>query len=110
MGDKSSRPAIAGTDANIGTYDVVFIGFPIWWYVAPTIINIFLESYDFAGKTVIPFATSGSSGIGDTVANLKWSVDATAAIFGRQDAERAAAEREPVRLGGRTWAVKQVFQ
>jgi flavodoxin len=80
MGDKSSRPAIADTDANVGAYDVVFLGFPIWWYVAPTIINTFLENYDFAGKTIIPFATSGGSGIGETVAHLKGSVDATAAI------------------------------
>jgi hypothetical protein len=62
MGDKSSRPAIADTEANVGAYGVVFIGFPIWWYVAPTIINTFLESYDFAGKIIVPFATSGSSG------------------------------------------------
>jgi flavodoxin len=80
MGDKSSRPAVADTEANVGDYDVVFVGFPIWWYVAPTIVNTFLESYDFAGKTIVPFATSGSSGIGETVANLKGSVDASAII------------------------------
>jgi flavodoxin len=80
MGDKSSRPAIADKDANVGAYDVVFVGFPIWWYIAPTIINTFLESYDFTGKTIVPFATSGSSGIGETVANLKGSVDASATI------------------------------
>jgi flavodoxin len=78
MADKSSRPATADKDANVADYDAVFVGFPIWWYVAPTIINTFLESYDFAGKTIIPFATSGSSGIGDTVAHLKVSVDASA--------------------------------
>jgi flavodoxin len=80
MSDKSSRPAIADNDANVSAYDVVFIGFPIWWYIAPTIINTFLESYDFAGKTIVPFATSGGSGIGETVANLKASVDASATI------------------------------
>ena len=80
MSDKSSRPAITDKDANIGAYDVVFVGFPIWWYVAPTIINTFLESYDFAGKTIVPLATSGSSGIGKTVAHLKESVDTSAAI------------------------------
>jgi flavodoxin len=74
MNDKSYRPGIADKDANIAAYDVVFIGFPIWWYVAPTIINTFLESYDFAGKTIILFATSGSSGFGKTVENLKASV------------------------------------
>ena len=66
MKDPSSRPAVANADANVGDYDVVFLGFPIWWYVAPTIINTFLEQYDFTGKTIVPFATSGSSGMGKT--------------------------------------------
>ena len=66
MNDPASRPAIADSIANMEDYDIVFVGFPIWWYVAPTIINTFLESYDFAGKTVIPFATSGGSGMGKT--------------------------------------------
>lgn len=66
MKDKSSRPAIAGQVENMEEYDVVFVGFPIWWYVAPTIINTFLESYDFSGKTIIPFATSGGSRAGQT--------------------------------------------
>ena len=70
MGDKSFRPAIANGVANMEQYDKVFLGFPIWWYVAPTIINTFLEQYDMTGKTLIPFATSGSSGMGDTVAEL----------------------------------------
>ena len=63
MRDSSSRPALADHDAPIAEHDVILLGFPIWWYVAPTIINTFLESYDFSGKTVIPFATSGGSGI-----------------------------------------------
>ena len=63
MNDPSSRPGIFKGDLDISDYDVIFLGFPIWWYVAPTIINTFLESYDFTGKTVIPFATSGGSGI-----------------------------------------------
>lgn len=66
MRDKSSRPAISGSVKDFAQYDTVFVGFPIWWYVAPTIINTFLESEDFTGKTVIPFATSGGSGVGDT--------------------------------------------
>jgi flavodoxin len=104
MADKSSRPAIADKDANIGAYDVVFIGFPIWWYVAPTIINTFLESYDFAGKIIVPFATSSSSGIGDTVANLKGSVDASTTIMegkmlnGRQTKESLTAWVDSLRL------------
>lgn len=64
MKDIASRPVIADKNAAIADYDVVFIGFPIWWYVAPTIINTFLESYNFIGKTIVPFATSGGSGFG----------------------------------------------
>ena len=66
MKDEKSRPAIAGRVEDMAQYDVVFVGFPIWWYQAPRIIETFLESYDFAGKTVIPFATSGGSGLGKT--------------------------------------------
>lgn len=66
MNDPSSRPTIAEKLADMEKYDVVFVGFPIWWYVAPTIINTFLESYDFSGKTIIPFATSRGSGMGKT--------------------------------------------
>jgi len=80
MNDKSSRPAITDKNANIEAYDVVFIGFPIWWYTAPTIINTFLESYDFGGKTIVVFATSGSSGFGKTVDNLKKSLSASTVI------------------------------
>lgn len=71
MRDKSSRPAMADKDAKVADYDVIFLGFPIWWYVAPTIINTFLEAYDFSGKTVILFATSGGSGFGKAVDGLK---------------------------------------
>lgn len=81
MRDKSSRPALADSDAMIADYDVVFVGFPIWWYVAPTIINTFLESYDFAGKTIVLFATSGSSGFGKTVENLEESVSTDATLI-----------------------------
>lgn len=70
MNDKSFRPAIANKVKNIEQYDVIYIGFPIWWYVAPTIINTFLESYDLSVKTIIPFATSGGSGMGNTNAEL----------------------------------------
>lgn len=64
--DPTSRPAIARKRDNMDEYDTIFVGFPIWWYVAPTIINTFLESYDLTGKTIIPFATSGGSGMGKT--------------------------------------------
>lgn len=71
MKDKASRPAIKGKVENMDEYTTIFLGFPIWWYVAPTIINTFLERYDLTGKTIIPFATSGGSGMGDTNAHLK---------------------------------------
>lgn len=80
MNDKSGRPALADTDADIAQYDTLFLGFPIWWYVAPTIINTFLEAYDFSGKKIILFATSGGSGFGKTVDELKVSVPADTTI------------------------------
>lgn len=84
MKDKSSRPAIAEKCGNMDDYDTIFLGFPIWWYIAPTIINTFLESYDFSGKKIILFATSGGSGFGKTVENLKGSVsDSTVITEGR---------------------------
>lgn len=74
MNDKRIRPAMVKRSLQVKDYDVVFLGFPIWWYVAPTIINTFLESFDFAGKKIILFATSGGSGFGKTVEELKVSV------------------------------------
>ena len=71
MQDKSSRPAITDKFANMGEYDVIYIGFPIWWYTCPTIINTFMEAYDFKGKTIIPFATSGGSSIKKACEDLK---------------------------------------
>ncbi len=71
MKNKSFRPEVANKVENMESYDVIFVGFPIWWYVAPTIINTFLEQYDLKGKTVVPFATSGSSGMGKTNAELE---------------------------------------
>ncbi len=66
MADTNSRPAIANKVADISKYDVVFVGFPIWWYREPSIIDTFMESYEFSGKQVVPFATSGGSGMGDS--------------------------------------------
>ncbi len=71
MKDKSSRPEITDKIANMQDYDVVYVGFPIWWYTAPTIVNTFMEAYDFNGKTVIPFATSGGSNIDKACEDLK---------------------------------------
>ena len=70
MQDAAARPAMAEQTPDMAQYDTVFLGFPIWWYTAPTIINTFLESYDFSGKKVILFATSGGSGFGNTVKEL----------------------------------------
>lgn len=83
MNDPSSRPAIAEKLPDMEKYDVVFVGFPIWWYVAPTIINTFLESYDFSGKTIIPFATSGGSGLGRTNDRLKPSCPGAELLQGK---------------------------
>ncbi len=71
MNDRSFRPEIKEKIVNIEDYDTIYVGFPIWWYIAPTIINTFLESYDLTGKTIIPFATSGGSGMGNTNKELK---------------------------------------
>lgn len=83
MNDKHSRPALADTDAPVAGYDVIFLGFPIWWYTAPTIINTFLESYDFTGKTVVLFATSGGSGLGKSAAELRPSAPGARIVDGR---------------------------
>ena len=83
MSDPTSRPAIAGKRDNLDDYDTVFVGFPIWWYVAPTIINTFLESYDLTGKTIIPFATSGGSGMGKTNEKLHPSCPNSKLIEGK---------------------------
>lgn len=83
MNDPSSRPAIAEKLPDMEKYDAVFVGFPIWWYVAPTIINTFLESYNFSGKTIIPFATSGGSNLGRTNDRLKPSCPGAALLQGR---------------------------
>lgn len=84
MNDKKISPAMVKRNLQVEDYDVVFLGFPIWWYVAPTIINTFLESFDFAGKKIILFATSGGSGFGKTVEELKVSVaDDTQIVEGK---------------------------
>jgi len=83
MKNPSSRPSIAVKRDNMDDYDTIFVGFPIWWYVAPTIINTFLESYDLAGKTVIPFATSGGSGMGKTQEKLQPSCATSKLLEGR---------------------------
>ena len=71
MSDKKYRPEIMEKEIDMSSYDEIFLGFPIWWYVAPTIINRFLETYDFSGKKIVLFATSGGSGFGNTVKELQ---------------------------------------
>lgn len=83
MADKSSRPAIAERLDNMDEYDTIYLGFPIWWYVAPTIINTFLESYDMSGKSIILFATSGGSGFGHTIEHLEDSCNAAVLTCGK---------------------------
>ncbi len=83
MNNPDSRPAIARKRDNMNEYDIIFVGFPIWWYVAPTIINTFLESYDLKGKTIIPFATSGGSDMGNTNEKLLPSCKGAVLIEGK---------------------------
>ena len=83
MADKKSRPKLADKNAKIADYDVIFVGFPIWWYTAPHIINTFLESYDFSGKKVVIFATSGGSGFGKTASDLQPSAPKAQILEGK---------------------------
>ena len=91
MNDKASRPAIAAPAVDMEQYDTVFVGFPIWWYEAPRIVQTFLESYDFSGKTVVPFATSGGSGIGKTADILQKSCPAAKMLPGKRLGGNASA-------------------
>ena len=84
MADPCSRPELADKDADIASYDVIYVGYPIWWSVAPHIVNSFLEAYDFTGKTVIPFSTSGGSPIGDVAAYICPSVPGATVKEGRR--------------------------
>lgn len=91
MKDKSFRPGVSSSVADMGQYDRIFVGFPIWWYVAPTIINTFLEQYDLSGKTVVPFATSGMSGMGKTNQELKSSCKGARLMEGKRFGSHAKA-------------------
>lgn len=83
MKNPSSRPAVTSRRDNMADYDTLYVGFPIWWYIAPTIINTFLESYDLSGKTIIPFATSGGSSMGKTNEALASSCKGATLLQGR---------------------------
>ena len=93
MSNKSFRPAISGTPCDTDQYDVIFLGFPIWWYVAPTIINTFLESYDLSGKVIVPFVTSGGSDMGQTNARLAPSCKGAKLLEGKVF-KRSASHKE----------------
>ena len=90
MNDRSSRPAIATKVENMGQYDAVFVGFPVWWYREPSIIDTFMEAYDFSGKKVIPFCTSGGSGLGDTAKNLQELAPGAKVVDGKKFSSRAS--------------------
>lgn len=81
MKDWNSRPEIIDETIDMDKYDTIFLGFPIWWYIAPTVVNTFLEKYDFSNKKIILFATSGGSGFGGTVKNIRASVDDSTEII-----------------------------
>ncbi len=101
MQNKSFRPPLADQNAPVAEYDTVFVGFPIWWYVAPTIINSFLESYNFSGKKVVLFATSGGSGFGKTVSELKGSIAPGATLI-----EGGLLNHNPTAEQLKAWAEK----
>ena len=102
MDDESSRPVIASAVENLDGYDTVFVGFPVWWYVEPRIIDTFLESYDFSGKTIVPFATSGGSGLGRAPQRMQQiaagsTVTGGRMLNGRQNADELRSWAESVR-------------
>lgn len=92
MKDRSSRPAIAGRVEDMAQYDVVFVGFPIWWYREPSIIDTFLEAYDFSGKQIVPFATSGSSGMGESGKNMESLASGAKVDAGKRFSSSASEE------------------
>ena len=93
MNDRSARPEIASRVPDMPQYDVVFVGFPVWWYREPSIIDTFMELYDFTGKTVIPFATSGGSPLGDSAKNMQALAKGAKVEAGRRFSA-GASERE----------------
>ena len=92
MKNKSFRPEMVKKTLDLSEYDTIFVGFPIWWYVAPTIINTFGESYNFSGKTIVPFATSGGSGMGKTAEELIPSFKGAKVVEGKVVNRMSSAE------------------
>ena len=102
MGNRASRPDIASRVENMAQYDTVFVGFPVWWYREPSIIDTFMESYDFSGKTVVPFATSGGSSIGDSGKNLAALAPGATVLPGKRF--EASASKEKLAAWAGAWA------
>jgi len=102
MNDRNCRPAIAAKVENMAQYEVVFVGFPVWWYREPSIIDTFMEQYDFSGKTVIPFATSGMSGIGDSGKNMQALAPGARVEEGKRFPARSSGQEM------KTWAEKWI--
>ncbi len=96
MNDPSSRPAISGSVNNMEQYDIVFVGYPIWWGEAPRILSTFVESYSFSGKTIVPFCTSGGSGVGSSASNLERLSDGGTWLSGTR-LNSSASENDVVR-------------
>jgi len=93
MNDRASRPEIKLTVEDMSRYGIVFVGFPVWWYREPSIIDTFMESYDFTGKTVVPFATSGGSGIGDAAETMQKLAPGAKVVSGKRFEASASAEK-----------------
>jgi len=103
MNDRACRPALASSPSPAG-YDVVFVGFPVWWYREPSIIDTYMEAHDFSGKTVVPFTTSGGSGIGDAGANMQALAKGARVVLGKKwSASASAAE---LAAWAKEWIVK----
>jgi len=101
MNDRASRPEINLTIGNMAQYDVVFVGFPVWWYREPSIIDTFMEAYDFTGKTVVPFATSGGSGIGDAAETMQKLAPGAKVVTGKRF--NASASSETLAAWAKEW-------
>lgn len=102
MADKSSRPAISEKADNIEQYSTVYVGFPVWWYREPSIIDTFIESHDFKEITIVPFATSGSSDIGDSYKNIQELAPGSTVVQGKRFDKDASAQEL------KTWAAQWI--
>lgn len=100
MNDRTSRPAISGKVADMNSYEIVFVGFPIWWYTMPQAMFTFLEEYDFSGKTIIPFATHGGYGVGSSVEDIKKLCPDAKVVEDIFEADREDIGKQTKEIGG----------